>query len=271
MVADFHSILARWSNHISQMLNVHGFNDVRQSEIHTAEPLIPEPRASEVELAIEKLKSHKSPGIDQIPAELIKAGGKTIHCEIHKLVISVWNKEALPEEWKESIIVSVYKKGDKRDYSYYRSISLLPTIYKILANILLSRLTPYTEEIIGDHQCGFRRSRSTTYHIFRIHQIFFFFQWRYSPGWASASFKSFLHPFWFRAAAVQFLHPSFATSSFTPSSHRNLGLPLGRFPPGSLRRTLLAKSSSSWRMTCPAHLSLLSLQNFTMSFSSYSL
>jgi len=52
-------------------------------------------------LAIGNLKSHKSPGIDQIPAELIKAGAKTIRCEIHKLLISIWNKEELPEEWKE--------------------------------------------------------------------------------------------------------------------------------------------------------------------------
>ena len=55
-------------------MNVHGVNDVRQTEIHTAEPLVPEPRAFEVELAIENLKSHKSPSIDQTPAELIKAG-----------------------------------------------------------------------------------------------------------------------------------------------------------------------------------------------------
>ena len=79
-------------------------------------------------------------------------------------------------------------------------------------------------------------------------------QWHYSPGWASASFKSFLHPSWFSVTTVQFLHPSFAASSFTSSSQHNLGLPLGRFPPGSLRMTLLDKSSSSWRMTCPAHL-----------------
>jgi len=57
----------------------------------------------------------------------------------------------LPEEWKESIIVPIYKKGNKSDCSNYRSISLLPTMYKILSNILLSRLTPYAEEIIGDH------------------------------------------------------------------------------------------------------------------------
>jgi len=87
LIADSHSILARWRNCFSQILNVRGVNDVRQTEIHTAEPLAPEPRASEFELAIEKLKSRKSPGIDQIPAELIKAGGKTICCEIHRLII----------------------------------------------------------------------------------------------------------------------------------------------------------------------------------------
>ena len=53
-------------------MNVHGAKDVRQTEIHTAEPLVPEPSAFEIELAIEKLKSHKSPGVDQIPAELVK-------------------------------------------------------------------------------------------------------------------------------------------------------------------------------------------------------
>jgi sorting nexin-29 len=117
------------------------------------------------------LYSFRYQGIDQIPAELIKAGGRIIRSEIHKHIISIWNKEELPEEWKESVIVPIYKKGDKTDFSNYRGISLVSTTYKILSNILLSRLTPYAEEIIGDHQCGFRRSRSTTEHIFSIRQI----------------------------------------------------------------------------------------------------
>jgi hypothetical protein len=137
----------------------------------TAEPLVPEPSASEVEMAIQKLKKHKSPGIYQIPAELIKAGDRTIHSEIHKLINSIWNKEELPEQWKESIIVPIYKNGDKTDRSNYRGTTLLSTTYKILSNILLLRLTPYAEEIIGEHQCGFRRNRSTTDHIFCIRQI----------------------------------------------------------------------------------------------------
>jgi hypothetical protein len=70
-------------------LNVHGDNDVRQRETHTSGPLVPEPSAFKFELATEKLKTHKSPGIDQIPAELMKAGGSTIRYEIHQLNISI--------------------------------------------------------------------------------------------------------------------------------------------------------------------------------------
>ena len=66
-------------------------------EIHTADPLVPEPSAFEFEWAIEKLKTHKSPGTDQIPTELFTAGGRTICLEIRKHIISIWNKEELPE------------------------------------------------------------------------------------------------------------------------------------------------------------------------------
>jgi hypothetical protein len=132
--------------------NIHGFNDVRETEIHTAEPLVSEPSSSDVLIAIEKLKRYKSPGTDQSPAELIQAGGggDTLRSESHKLINCIWNKEELPEKWKESIIVPIYKKGDKMDCSNYREISLLSTSYKVLLNILLSRLTPYVDDIIVD-------------------------------------------------------------------------------------------------------------------------
>jgi len=75
LVIDSHRILARWRNYFSQLFNVHAINDVRQTEIHTVEPLAPKLSAFEVEMAIEKLKSPSSPVVGQIPAELIKAGG----------------------------------------------------------------------------------------------------------------------------------------------------------------------------------------------------
>jgi hypothetical protein len=61
--------------------------------------------------------------------------------------------------------------GDKTNCNNYRGISLLSTAYKILSNILLARLTPYVNEVIGDHQGGFCRNRSTTDQIFYIRQI----------------------------------------------------------------------------------------------------
>jgi hypothetical protein len=122
LVADSHNILARWRKHFSQLFDVHGVDDGRHTEIHTAEPLVPEQSTFEFEMAIERLKRHNSPGFDQISAELIKAGGRTIRSEIHKIINSIWNREELPEDWKESIIVAIYKKGDKTDCSNYRGI-----------------------------------------------------------------------------------------------------------------------------------------------------
>jgi hypothetical protein len=65
-----------------------------------------------VENTTGKLKGYKFPGTVPIPAELIKAGGEILYSETHKLICSIWNKEELPQQWKESIIVPIYKKGD---------------------------------------------------------------------------------------------------------------------------------------------------------------
>ena len=78
--------MARWRNRSSQLLNVHGVSDVRQTEIHTAEPLVPEAGAFVVEMTTEK------------PSQLIKAGGRTLCSEIQQLINSIWNKDKLTEK-----------------------------------------------------------------------------------------------------------------------------------------------------------------------------
>jgi hypothetical protein len=161
LLADSYNMLNRWKNYFSQLLIVHNVSDVRQIEVHTAEPLVHGPRHLEVEIVIAQLKKYKSPGSEHIPAELIQTRGKMLLSAIHKLINSILNKEELPDQRKESITVSIHKKGDKTDCNNYHGISLLSTSYKILSNILLSRLSPYVDEIIGDHQCGFQHNRST--------------------------------------------------------------------------------------------------------------
>jgi hypothetical protein len=118
---------------------VHNVSDVRRIVAYTAEPLVPHPSRLEVEIAIAKSKKYKSPGGDEIPVELIQAGGEILLSAIHKLINSAWKKEELPDQWKE---YQLAKKGDKTDCNNHRGISLLSTSYKTLSNILLSRLVP---------------------------------------------------------------------------------------------------------------------------------
>jgi hypothetical protein len=73
LLADSSNIANRWKSYFSQLLNIHNVSDIRQIEVHTAELLILCPSHLEVEISIAKLKNYKSPGSDQIPAELYQA------------------------------------------------------------------------------------------------------------------------------------------------------------------------------------------------------
>jgi hypothetical protein len=84
-------------------------------EIHTVEPLVHGLSVLEIEITVAKLKKYVSLGSDQIRAELYQGGGETLVSVIQKLINSIWNKEELPDQWKESIIVPFHKKGDKTD------------------------------------------------------------------------------------------------------------------------------------------------------------
>jgi hypothetical protein len=80
-------IAGRDRNHFSNLVKVHAVSELRHTEVHAAEPLVAEPSAFKVEMAIEKVKGHISQGTDRIPAELIKAVGRTTCFEIHNLLI----------------------------------------------------------------------------------------------------------------------------------------------------------------------------------------
>jgi hypothetical protein len=93
LFADSHNILNRWKNYgTSQLLNVHNVSDVRQIEVHKAEPLVPGPSRLEVAIAIAKLKKYKLQGSDEILEELIQAGCEVLLAAIHKLINLVRNK-----------------------------------------------------------------------------------------------------------------------------------------------------------------------------------
>jgi hypothetical protein len=128
LVADSHSILARWRNHFFQLLNIQRDNDVRQREIHTAEPM-PEPSAIEVELAIERVKSHKSPGIDQIPRELRQGVEQFAMRSINLFLFGVW-RNCMRSGRGQSFYLSIRRVINCN----YRGILLSPPMYNLLSN-----------------------------------------------------------------------------------------------------------------------------------------
>lgn len=147
-------------NYFCQLLNVHGVTDVWQTEVCTDEPLMPKTIAFTVENVIKKFKRYKSSCSYQISMEMMQARGRTLLPDIHKYINFVWNKEELPQWFKESINLPICKKGDKVECSNYQCTSFVPATCKILFNILQSRLTPHIDKITGDHKCGIKYKTS---------------------------------------------------------------------------------------------------------------
>jgi hypothetical protein len=145
LLAGSHGILDRRTTSF-QLLNVHGVNDIRQTEMHVTELFVPEPSLFEVKISTKMLKGYKSPSRDQIPAQLNPVGGNTYSSEIYK----------------ESIREPTYKKGDKTDCSNSTAVSVLLATRTISFIIPISSLTLFVDEIIGDHQFEFRRNILTT-------------------------------------------------------------------------------------------------------------
>jgi hypothetical protein len=112
-----------------------------------------------------------TPGGDARTAELIKKGGRCIWKNIYQLIVSVWEKEVMSEEWQTAIICPILKKCNKLECENYRAISLLNVAYKIFTDILAQRIKVHTEGILGEYQGGFRQGLSTTDHIFTIRQM----------------------------------------------------------------------------------------------------
>jgi sorting nexin-29 len=90
---------------------------------------------------------------------------------LYGLILEVWKKEEMPEDWKKGVLCPIHKKGDILECKNYRCISLLKTAYNVLSNIMYTRLLHYTETQVGAYQCGFSAGNSTTENMFVLRQI----------------------------------------------------------------------------------------------------
>jgi sorting nexin-29 len=122
----------------------------------TCTPPPPGPSHDEREKVICNLKTNKAPGEDDTIVELIKNASRELKKRFHALICKIWRDEKMPDGWKVGSIVSLFKKGNKMKCENYRGIMLLNVAYKVLSGIILEWLKEYSEEILGEHQCGFR-------------------------------------------------------------------------------------------------------------------
>ena len=99
----------------------------------------------------------KSTGIDNIPAELIKAGGNIVIQILLDMCNKIWETGIWPSDWTKSMIISLHKKGSKQKFENYRTISIISHSSKIMLKIILNRLQNYMEEFILKNKLDFEQ------------------------------------------------------------------------------------------------------------------
>ena len=95
------------------------------------------PSLIEVRKAIEQINNGKAPGMDGITAEILKSGGDSMEEMLHSVMSDAWDTGA-PQDWKDAIMISIFKKGLSNECGNYCDISLLSIVGKVFARIPLT-------------------------------------------------------------------------------------------------------------------------------------
>ena len=119
-----------------------------------------------MEAAVQSLKKGKSAAVDNIPAELVQAGGEEVIIALTTICNKIWQTGEWPTLWTQSLVITFPKKEDLQQCQNYRTISLISHPSKVMLKIILNKLNPQAEKIIAEKQAGFRAGRSITKQIF---------------------------------------------------------------------------------------------------------
>ena len=127
----------------------------------------------ELQSVLQRAKNNKAPGYDRISYEFYKNAPFCFLKEILKLFNLIFIREEIPESFRKSIIVPIFKKGDVNVVSNYRGLSLLDSIYKLFTGILLDRINDWIfhNNILNEFQAGFRKGYSTVDSLFNLVSI----------------------------------------------------------------------------------------------------
>jgi hypothetical protein len=98
-------------------------------------------------------------------------GGNELKMHTLELFNKIADKNQIPQEWETGMVINTHKKETKRKCENYRRITLLPTAYKLFANIIRNKLNEHLGDEMMEEQCGFRKGRNCTNAIFTVQQI----------------------------------------------------------------------------------------------------
>ena len=177
LITDKEKVLERWAEHFNSVLNRPSIiNDEAIDmlpQVPVDETMDAIPTLEEIQKAVHLLSSGKAPGSDSIPAEVYKEGSMALTEKLHQLFQLIWQHETVPQDFKDATIIHLYKrKGNRQAYDNHRGISLLSIAGKILARVLLNRLTAHLEQgLLPESQCGFRKARGTVNVVIAARQL----------------------------------------------------------------------------------------------------
>ncbi|XP_055381355.1 leishmanolysin-like peptidase [Condylostylus longicornis] len=154
--------LRRWREHFQESGATalqHTETDQNTSYTQNSRISISPPTQNEISDALKRLKQGRAEGPEGIPAELLQADTRSAVAVLHPILQSVWEDEIIPTSWKQGIIVKLPKKGDLRECSNWRGITVQNSVNKVLALVILARIEDKLEETLREEQAGFRRQR----------------------------------------------------------------------------------------------------------------
>ena len=170
ILSNENDILARWREYFKDLLNpVEATSNDTQEVMHSEEVVF---TAAEVASAVRRLKSGKAAGEDEIRPEMLKAMNGEGILWLTRVCQVAWKLGKTPEDWQTGVIIPIFKKGDRKECTNYRGISLLSLPGKVYAKCLERKCREIVESKLEDGQCGFRPGRSTTDQVFTLRQVF---------------------------------------------------------------------------------------------------
>ena len=169
LLTESSEVLNRWTEYCKELSNFPIQPDTSLLKRGLRPPQEPSPlliMKEKVEAAIRSLPVDKAPGADNIPAELLKYGGKELVALMTSLCPKILETKTWPDEWTRSLLIPLPKKGNPRKCQNYGTISLISHSSKVMLKIILNRLKNEAEEHLAEEQAGFRPGRSTVEQIF---------------------------------------------------------------------------------------------------------